>query len=567
MAIAPLIIRITALGAAALARTAAAMRAFGASVSGAARAASGRATAAFARLTAVLRALGSAALRAAIIIGGVLRRALRSAANAAGELARTVALFALRWIAILGTLGPPIVALGAALAQLLPLVTLLAPAAIAAGASLLVLALGFKGVGSALSAGLSGDVEEYTEALKKLTPQAREFVKHLVIVAKHWRDLRSVLQEKLFKALSLEVGNTSNALGRIAITWLPKIAELFNNFFFALMKGAQSKEFARQMDVIFKGVSDFIFGALHAVRMLGRAFLDIAEVAAPSFGRLGAHIGIAAEKFANWIDRISKDGTLARWIDNAKEIFGQFMDIGREFGRILGAIFRGTDEGGFLENLRNSLDEIADFLEGEQGQDMIQTFSDIASAIAGAARTLGDFVRWIQDAIAWLRQLFRGDSDIVPLANVAAGAIRGFGAAFDWIGNVIGRLGMLVAAVRNSVNLINAALAAIRTTVFIDIITRRSDVQGYARPIASSRGGGTAKVMAHGGDVRAGMPYIVGDAGKPELFVPNQAGRVIPRVPTGGITLTYSGGRSGAFESLFYRELNEAIRTGRLKVA
>ena len=38
---------------------------------------------------------------------------------------------------------------------------------------------------------------------------------------------------------------------------------------------------------------------------------------------------------------------------------------------------------------------------------------------------------------------------------------------------------------------------------------------------------------AAGGPVTAGRPYIVGDGGRPELFVPNQSGTILPSVPTG----------------------------------
>jgi hypothetical protein len=40
--------------------------------------------------------------------------------------------------------------------------------------------------------------------------------------------------------------------------------------------------------------------------------------------------------------------------------------------------------------------------------------------------------------------------------------------------------------------------------------------------------------LARGGPVIAGMPYIVGDGGRSELFVPNSDGYVHPSVPTGG---------------------------------
>jgi hypothetical protein len=35
---------------------------------------------------------------------------------------------------------------------------------------------------------------------------------------------------------------------------------------------------------------------------------------------------------------------------------------------------------------------------------------------------------------------------------------------------------------------------------------------------------------AHGGPVTKGQPYIVGEK-RPELFIPNESGRILPRVP------------------------------------
>jgi len=43
---------------------------------------------------------------------------------------------------------------------------------------------------------------------------------------------------------------------------------------------------------------------------------------------------------------------------------------------------------------------------------------------------------------------------------------------------------------------------------------------------------------AHGGPVEAGRPYIVGEK-RPELFVPNKSGRIVPEVP-GGFNVTYN---------------------------
>lgn len=47
------------------------------------------------------------------------------------------------------------------------------------------------------------------------------------------------------------------------------------------------------------------------------------------------------------------------------------------------------------------------------------------------------------------------------------------------------------------------------------------------------------QLEAFGGPVTAGMPYIVGDAGRPELFVPSTNGTILPQVPPGGGGVTF----------------------------
>lgn len=58
---------------------------------------------------------------------------------------------------------------------------------------------------------------------------------------------------------------------------------------------------------------------------------------------------------------------------------------------------------------------------------------------------------------------------------------------------------------------------------------------------SSAIGGGKFPGKAIGGPVRAGQPYIVGEH-KPELFIPDQAGRIVPQLPSGAASamITYS---------------------------
>lgn len=540
MAIAPLIIRITALGAAALARTAAAMRALGRAISGAAR--SG-ATGAFSRLTAVLRALGSAALRAAVIIGGALRRALRAAQSAASDLTRTLLRFMLRWggiIAAVTAIAAPILNV---FANLIPLVTLLGPAVLTAAAAMGALVIGMKGVGDALSAGLEGDTEAYTKALKKLAPAAQETVKALVAIAPAWRQMAKAVQQKLFAGVAQSL---KSLVGSGFLKGLESVlgaaATAINGFIRKVMGFFESLEGRTQLGKIFTGIGEALPNLLDAIGSIGRAFLTMTEGATPQFVSLSESIKKAADKFQAWMENLKNSGKLDEWIQKAKDTFGQLKDIVQEVGRVFGAIFKGTDEKGFLENLKNSIKELADWLESENGQAVIGFFSDVAKGAANLIVTISEVVDWIQEGRRKISEfgeelknkLGAAFGAIGAAASAMFGIIAGGAGAFSWIGGVLGRLGQLVGGVQGAVRSINAALNSIRTNVVIDIITRRSEVQGYARAIGGgSGGGGRVTARAAGGPVQRGFPYVVGDRGGgiPELFVPTQSGRIMSSVP------------------------------------
>lgn len=66
--------------------------------------------------------------------------------------------------------------------------------------------------------------------------------------------------------------------------------------------------------------------------------------------------------------------------------------------------------------------------------------------------------------------------------------------------------------------------------------------------------------LAMGGNVRRGQPVIVGDGGRPELFVPDQDGHVYPQVPA-GVTVYQTNYQADAHEINrgLARELNLAL--------
>jgi hypothetical protein len=585
VAIAPLLVAIRTSGAAALARLGASFRRLAAEVRVAynrfvlAGGVAGALRRTFARLATALRLAAVAALAAARAIGGALVRALRSAARAAGNLVQALAQLVARW-ALLGGLGfafliPAVGIVG----NLLGALQLLAPAIVAVVAGFATWKLATRGFSDALKADNAEDLEA---ALKKLTPSAQSAALTLRDLGREWKSTQQKVQEAFFKGAREDFIMVSRAIQKVADVWLPKLAKAFADARTWISQVLTAAADSGQLDRIMAGVHQFIGGLLASIPYLMQAFLDIAEVAAPSFGELGTSIADIARRFADWIRELKDNGTLKAWLDKAKETFQQLMNIGKEIGRVFKEIFKGSDSQGFLENLKNSISNLADWLGSDTGQSVIKFFGDVGSAIAGVIVWIEKVVGFFQRGWNSFRESTEGLRNSLTAAFSAIGAgmggmlaiIAGGSAAFGWISGVVSKLGGLVGAVRGAVSAINAALAAIRTSVFIDIITRRFDSgsQGFAKGISSSGGGG-AKFYAKGGRVKAGVPIVVGDGGRPELFVPDSAGRIEPRVPTGG-GASWSGGQAQlvaaggprSSNDVLIRLVEDAIKRGRLKL-
>lgn len=123
---------------------------------------------------------------------------------------------------------------------------------------------------------------------------------------------------------------------------------------------------------------------------------------------------------------------------------------------------------------------------------------------------------------------------LVGVMNAAAGMLEALSVVpgFGWAGDAAKKLRTVAAKAED----VRDALNNIPRNIPISITAQVSLPGRITLP-----GGERVNIglKEHGGPVRAGQPYIVGEK-RPELFVPNESGRIIPRVPDAG-----SGGAAG----------------------
>jgi hypothetical protein len=145
---------------------------------------------------------------------------------------------------------------------------------------------------------------------------------------------------------------------------------------------------------------------------------------------------------------------------------------------------------------------------------------------------------------AVMTSVFKTVSNVI-LSNVSV--ILGiFARVFDVLGRLPGKAGKAFRSAADSARSAQSKVEGLRAS--INRLPTRKAVGISVTTTYVTKGTRTApsEFMAKGGPVTKGRPYVVGDGGRPELFVPDSNGTLLPRVPSEGAGRMWNGaGQSG----------------------
>lgn len=506
-----------------------------------ARVAASRMTSAFIARGGIPGVLGPQIARATAMLGrlaGVAGRAGAALLRAGGRAASTAAPYALLAAKVLLAVSAILTLTGAA-ANLAGAVQLIAPAAIAAGAGMIVWKMAAQGVFDAISAYMSGDDKKFEKSFGRLGLSAQGVVLTLIDLAREWKRTQLTVQERFWAGARNDLIAVSRALQPIADRWLPRIATAFatarHMIRYVLTEAAKSG----QLDKIMSGVTRFFQGLLNSLAPLARAFLDIAEVASGSFGDIGVGISGAAQKFSDWIREMKNNGTLKRWLDDAKKAWAELGKIAENLGKFLSGIFGASNEEGqsFLEKLTSITGKMAEWANSKDGQKIIDTLAKIVGWLIACEPAL-DF---IANRIGWIATQFGVLWEVAKLVwdgilGLAKGAImwiiNGWGwvlgaveKAFGWVPG----LGEKLKAAKKSFDQfrdgVNESLNGIQKTIDITVNYRARMIGNHL--VSGSQQSGTYSSGIGGrasGGLASGLKWV-GEYG-PELADFGTGGRV-----------------------------------------
>lgn len=537
-------------------------------------------------------------------IPGLLRRQLAAARGMLGSFARAIPRVMgplIRMGAAAGSAAAPFATLAgkivlviAALTTLigiggnvLGIVQLIAPAAIAGGAAMAVFKMALSGVADAMKAGIEGDAEKLAEALKSLSPSAKSAVLTMLDLRKEWKSTQRTVQEKFFAGFRDDVIAVSRALQPIADRWLPRIADAFGMARTALRHVLTEAAKSGQLDKIMEGVHQFFFNVINAVGPLTQAILDVAEVATGSFGDMGKGIAGAAQKFADWIREMKNSGKLKEWLDKAIETVDKLWEAVKNVGRAIAGIASASSEGGdsFLDSLVKWTQRLSDWVNSGDGQEMIDKFSKLLATISNSEpmfRTILSVLGFFHGAFVALGVVGKGVWDGILGAAKAAimwildgygWLVNGAAKAFGWIPGIGDKLKGAAASFNKFRDDVNNSLNGIQKTVDITVNYRARMIGNHLVSGAQQSGtyiSGTGG-RAHGGNATGVV--MAGERGPELIDLGAGGGRVTNHKQTeamlggggtGGDVNIYIAPARGAANDPAVNAVLDALNRGRL---
>jgi len=329
-------------------------------------------------------------------------------------------------------LTPAIIALAGALGDLLGLLLLLPGAFGVLLSTILPLVLAFHGMGQAISAIASGDINKIHEAFKNLAPAARSVAREISGIMGPLKDLQKAVQESFFAPLKGVITLIGRELLPVVKPGFVAIASALGNLTAEFGRLLASQAVIHALGELFAATAT-IFTALtpHIINLLGVLF-GVMERGLPFIVRIADAFGVALDKFAEFLGESMKSGDFDKFLNDAFATVKDLFDLAGALWDLLKALFGNAgDEGrSFLQTLTQITKELADFFASDQGQQFIHNILDLLPVLAfllegtaGSVMFLADTINVLVDAgkevAHWIAEAARAVGDFFTSAGGA----------------------------------------------------------------------------------------------------------------------------------------------------
>lgn len=415
----------------------------------------------------------------------------------------------------------------ATVAELAPLLSLSAaiPGALAGAAgAAIVLKAAMLGVGDAFKAAFEGDSAKFQESLKRLAPEAQKVAIAFQEAVKPIKEVQQALQNTVFQGLAPTFSAAVNSLLPLKDI-LGTVANEFNRTAQTALQFAAAPATFDFLQASISQVGGVIFDLNNVLGGLLAGFRDAGTVGLQAFGGLGTTIASVAERFGAWMSQISASGQLAGWIDQAKTVLSQLLNIIGNIGTVFGAAVGAASSAGsgFLGILNQATTQLAAFAKSAEGsaaiQNIFNAIAQVANQLAPVLTTLvgiiggqlGPVLANVALAVgpallAVVQALGPGIAALTPGLNALATALgAGIAALAPALGPLGAALGAIVSAIAPILPMVGQLAAVLVSALAPIIIALAPAVSALAQglsdafvpvlPIITQLGGLLAQVL------------------------------------------------------------------------
>lgn len=334
-------------------------------------------------------------------------------------------------------------------------------------ASMLTLKIALAGTGKAFQA-LTADQKTFDQSLKGLAPAAKTFMKTLRLFMPAFKKLKTATQQAFFAPLDKDLkGMITNNLPTIK-KGTKQLASAWGKAFASIMKtmsGGTGKSIFKDM---FQSGIDMAHAFQRAAGPILKGIAAVMKVMAPNFAALTKSAGNLGAKFGEWLQKVSKNGKLQKWFDEAKTVARQLWDVMKDVKGIFEGIGKAAGSGGLgstLGLLLHGLSIINLFLNSPAGQKATKAFfkglQGILKSLAPLFSVLGDaittvvvpalesiitglspgvttFLKALADALRTLQPFWK------PLATAVGDVLVALTPLLPMLGQMVGIVGQLL---------------------------------------------------------------------------------------------------------------------------
>lgn len=274
----------------------------------------------------------------------------------------------------------------------------------------------------------SGGVDALSEALAKLSPNAREFVLAVRDLAPAWRVVTDSVQDALFKGLADDVRALASTYLPVLKDGLTGIAGAYNDMAQHAVDALLKPDTVDSVNRVLGNTGLMFSNMKNALGDFLEGFLKMAGIGSDFLPQFGTWIGKIADDFKNWV--IANPDGIRDMIQGGLDAFGQLFDIIGNVKDILSGLFTGLSGGddgaGFLATIQGWTQSLSDFVNSD--------------GVQGALTVIGTILGLIFQLIPVWGPVAAG----IGLVSVSMGILNAVMEA-NPIGLVITAIGLLVA--------------------------------------------------------------------------------------------------------------------------